>query len=140
MKTLSYLLVILLLLQSCNVYNTPSTVEAAVVAEKKTRLINTHNKKFDFLRLEIDHDRLIGVTKRKSSTARKLVGMPIVIDGQYLRINLSNFDIESISLRNDSHSSLLTLAIVVGSLAAFYVVTLILEDELAAAAMASIFN
>jgi hypothetical protein len=113
MKTISYLLVFPLLLQSCSVYRTPTTVEEAVVSDKKAKVFTTDNQKYLFTRLENENNRLIGITRLGSSTAQKLAGMPGDIDGQYVRLDLSGIDIEKIMLRSESSSKNLTIVTIV---------------------------
>lgn len=102
MKKISIFLVLLLLLQSCSVYNRPTTVETAVVADQKAKVITTDNQKYKFKRLEKKNNRLIGITTVGSSTAKKIAGMPAVIEGKKLKVDLSKVDIEEIRLRNES--------------------------------------
>lgn len=120
MKAISLLLVFLLILQSCNVYNIPASVESAVDADSKAKVFTTDKQKLKFKRLEEENNRLIGVTKNGSSTAKKLAGMPAEIDGKYLKIDLSGIDIEEIKLRNKSTSTILTVVTVAGSVLVAY--------------------
>lgn len=115
MKTITVLLVFLLLLQSCSVYSTQATVETAVLAEKRAKVITTDNEKYRFKRLEIQNDRLIGITRNGTVTAGKLAGMPVVIKGKYLEVDLSGLEIEEVKLRNDSASRLLTAGTIIYS-------------------------
>lgn len=115
MKTICFLLVFLILLQSCSVYDTPATVKEAVTAEKKVKVFTTDKKEYVFERLE-NNDRLTGIIRRESLTAKKLVGLPTQIEGKYLEMDLSGLDIEEIKLRNKSRSTNLTIVTVVSSL------------------------
>lgn len=133
MKKISILLVFLILLQSCNVYHIPTTVEGAVTADSKAKVITTNHQKYKFKRLEKENNRLIGITKPGSSTARKLAGMPAEIDGKYLKIDLSNVKIEEIKLRNSSTSTILTVVAIAGILFVAFL-------TLYSIAMASLFN
>lgn len=116
MKNVSYLLVILLLMQSCSVYNKPTSVEEALAADKKVKVITTDNQKYKFTRLEKRNDRLFGTTKLRSATAKKIAGMPAVIDGKYLEVDISSVDIEQVRLRNESGSTIATVVAVAASL------------------------
>lgn len=116
MKTVSYLLVILLLLQSCNVYNEPTSAREAVIAEKKVKVITTDRQKYKFRRLENEGDRLIGITKQGSKTAKKLAAMPAEVEGKYLAIDLTGVDIEKIRVRNQTGSVVLTIVAIAGAL------------------------
>lgn len=114
MKKLIYLWVILLSMQSCNVYDTPTSVDLAVAADKKAKVITTGRQKYKFTRLETKEDRLIGITKQGSSTARKLAGLPFEYTGNNVAIDLSTVDIEKIRLRNNTGSTVLTVVAIAG--------------------------
>lgn len=117
MKAISLLLVFLLLLQSCSVYNrAPTSVEAAVASEKRVKIITTDNKRLKFKQLEKRDNKLIGITGRGSITSKKVLGMPAQIDGKYLIVDLSNLDIEQVRLRNKTNSTIATIGFIVGSL------------------------
>lgn len=116
MKNISLLLVFLLLLQSCSVYNKPASVEEALAADKKAKVITTDNQKYKFTRLEKRNDRLFGTTKLGSATATKLAGMPAMIDGKYLEVDISSVDIEQVRLRNTSASTIATVGAIAGTL------------------------
>lgn len=115
-------MVFLILLQSCTVYSTPATVEAAVVAEEKTKVITVDGQKYKFKRLENRNDRLIGITRQGNSTAKKLAGMPVVIKGKFLEVDLSGLEIAEVKLRNATASTLLTVGVV--SLGMAYIIIL----------------
>lgn len=126
MKKIPFLLALLLLLQSCNVYNKPTSLEAAVVADEKVKVITTNDQKYIFKRLVYENDRLIGIAKRGSVTATKLAGMPAETDGKFTRFDISNVEIDEIILRNESSSTVLTVVTVAASLVvAFYAILFI---------------
>lgn len=118
MKSLSLLLALLLLLQSCNVYHSPTTLETAVAAKEKVMVVTEDNQKYRFKWLEKNDDRLTGVTKSGSPTAKKLVGTPGSFDGTNVAFDLSGLDIEQVRLRNKSSSTSLTAITIVGTLLA----------------------
>lgn len=112
MKKLSSLLLLLLLLQSCSVYHTGSlSVEEAVAANGKVKVITEDQKKYKFRRLEKENGRLLGITKPNSSTAKKLAEMPAETEGRFVKIDLSEVDIEKIKLRNNVLSTIISIAI-----------------------------
>lgn len=112
MKKLSSLLAILLLLQSCSVYHPGSvSVHDAVAASGKVKIITEDQKRYKFRRLEQENDRLIGITKRGSAAAKKAVGLPATYQGKVLKVDLSDVGIEEIKLRNNSLSTILSIAI-----------------------------
>lgn len=123
MKNISFLLVLLILLQSCSVYHKPTTLETAVVADKKVRIITTDYQKYKFHRLERENNRLIGITKLESSTAKKLAGSPAIIEGKYLKVDLTHLNIQEINLRNKIGSTGLTILFIGASIAWVYFMT-----------------
>ncbi|UJH90396.1 hypothetical protein LZ575_16365 [Antarcticibacterium sp. 1MA-6-2] len=52
MKAIFLLLVFLLLLQSCSVYNEPISVQEAVASEKRAKVITADKQEFKLERLE----------------------------------------------------------------------------------------
>lgn len=114
MKNISRFLIMLILLQSCNAYHPPTTVEEAVAADKKAKVITTDKQRLKFKRLESRNGNLTGLTKPGSSTAKKLADLPAQINGEYAEIDLSSLDIEKIKLRNKTGSTVLTVVTVAG--------------------------
>lgn len=112
MKNIARLLALLLLLQSCNVYDAPTSAEAAVASDKKVKVITTDKQKYRFERLKNIDNRLTGIAPRGSSTALKLAGQPAKADGENLQIDLSGLDIEKIKLHNATGSTVVTLALI----------------------------
>lgn len=128
MKKLIILLSLLFLIQSCNVYRSASiTPEEAVAAEKKVRIITTDGEKYKFTRLEKEYDRLIGMTKMRSATAKKLAKKIIQTDGRWSKIDLSRLAIDEINLRNNTQSTIQYIAVfsLVGYLALLAIYLLI---------------
>ena len=123
MKKLSFLLGILLLLQSCNAYEPPTSLESAVGTNKKARVVTTDKQRYVFNRLEYKNDQLIGYAKRGSSTANKLAGMPAKIEGDFRAFDLSSVEIKKVRLRNKPSSIALTVVTIISSLlVAFFTV------------------
>ena len=112
MKKLFLLLVSLFLLQSCSVYHSePISVEQAVAAESKVKVITEDHTKYKFQRLEKENDHLVGYVKPLSGTANKLEGLPSEPDGRFLKVDLSNIAVETIKLRNNTLSTIINVAI-----------------------------
>lgn len=126
MKNWSVLLALLLLLQSCYVYNQPATVEEAVTENKKVKVITADDKKYKFKRLKNENGRLIGITRVNSVTSQKLGGVPAVIDGKKLELDLSELDIERIVVPDRSASTALTVVAVAAAVAVVYVIVLVI--------------
>ena len=112
MKKIFPFLVLLFFLQSCSVYQAGSpSVEEAVAANNKVRIVTADNQKLKFRRLEMEDDLLTGITKAESNTAKKLAGMPSQSQGRYVQIDLSQIDIEEIKLRNNTLSTILNIGV-----------------------------
>ncbi len=122
----------LFLLQSCSVYHsTPVSIEQAVAAKSKVKVITEDHKKYKFQRLEKENDHLVGLVKPHSGTAKKLAGVPSEREGRYLKVDLSQMAVETIKLRNNTLSTIINIgipvvavvapiAIVVGAMASIY--------------------
>ncbi len=132
MKKISFLLVLLILFQSCSIYHAPTSAEKAVAADKKVKIVTTDNKKYKFNRLEQKDDGLFGIVKRNSSTAKKLAQMPGITEGNFRVIDLAQMNIEKIQVRDKTGSVLITVAITV-------VAVLAALAALAVAALASLY-
>lgn len=116
MKNVSFLLTFLLLLQSCSVYNKPATVEEAVFADSKVKIVTANKQKYRFLRLTNENNILFGTAKLGSPTAKKLAGRPAQINENYLKVDLSGVDIEKVTLYNKKGSTNLTIIAVAASI------------------------
>ena len=123
----------LFLLQSCSVYHsTPVSIEQAVAAESKVKVITEDHKKYKFQRLEKENDHLVGLVKPHSGTAKKLAGVPSEREGRYLKVDLSQMAVETIKLRNNTLSTIINIGIPV--------VAVVAPIAIVVGAMASIYN
>lgn len=118
MKKISLLLSFLFLLQSCSVYRSPTSLDEAVAADKKVKVVTADEKKYRFKRLERENDRLYGITGKGSVTAKRVVGLPATYNGDLLKVDLSQVAIEEVRLRNNILSAMLNIAIPIVALAA----------------------
>ncbi|GAB2768912.1 hypothetical protein GCM10010465_12790 [Actinomadura fibrosa] len=102
----------LFVLQACNVYHKSAvSVEEAVQAQERVKIVTTDNVFYEFKRLQRKDDQLLGVTKPGSDTAGKLKGYEQIFDGKNVMIPLDENRIESVYLRNKSKSNLLSYGI-----------------------------
>ena len=112
MKKFSILFALLLMLQSCSVYHSGTvSVDEAVAAESKVKVITEDHEKYKFQRLEKENDHLVGYVKPLSGTAKKLTDMPSQPEGRFLKVDLSNIAVETIKLRNNTLSTIINIAI-----------------------------
>ncbi len=106
-------------------------MEAAVAAGERAKVITTDSREYKFKRLENKNNSLTGITRQGSSTAKKLTGMPVGIDGKNLEIDLSGLDIEVIKLRIKTESELISLVVIAASLTVVYYASVLLWFSLA---------
>ena len=110
MKKFLFPMLLLLILQSCSVYHSGSlSVEEAVAADNKVKVITADEQKLKFRRLKMENEQLTGVTKPVSATAKKLAGMPSQAQGRFLEIDISEVEIEKIKLRNNTLSTIINI-------------------------------
>lgn len=112
MKHIYPFLVILLFMQSCSVYHSGSlSAEEAVAANNKVKVVTAKEQKLKFRRLKMENDRLTGVAKPGSATAKELEEMPSQPQGRYVQIDLSQVEIEEIKLRNNTLSTIINIGV-----------------------------
>jgi hypothetical protein len=116
-KTVSFLLVITLILQSCSVYKKTSvTIDEAVTADRKILVVKTDNTKLKFKRIEQTDGIYYGLLKTRAGIER---------------IPLTESDLKTIRVLDKTATTVGNVAIVVGSLGVVLLV-------IAAAALASL--
>ena len=142
MRKLSLLLSLVLVLHSCSVYHSgTASIEEAVAAENKVKLVAEDGTKYKFRKLETAEGKLLGITRLNSSTAEKVAGMPAEIEGKKLKVDLSEMSIEKIKIRNNTLSTLINVGvpvIVAGVAFMFYVVDALGDTEMAKGAVGPI--
>lgn len=111
MKNFTFLLALLLLLQSCNVYHPERLTAAEAVAANDRVKVVTPDQKFRFKRLEQKDQKLIGITNRGSVTSKKVIGLPIETNADLLKVDISQLNIEEIRRRNNTASTLLSIVV-----------------------------
>lgn len=101
-KTISFLLVIALITQSCSVYKkTAVTIDEAVTADRKILVVKTDNSKIKFKRIEEIDGVYYGLIKTK---------------GRIEKIPLTESDLKTIRVLDKTATTVGNVAIVVGSL------------------------
>jgi hypothetical protein len=114
LKYIAYALAALMLMQSCSVYHSKTaTVEEAVMSQKRVLVKNQVNKLFSFKYLIKEGDQLYGITKRNSTTAKKLF-IQIKEDKSFdkmVGVLLPEETIKEIRLHNKSLSTILSIGI-----------------------------
>ena len=82
-----------------------------MAAENKVKVITADQEKYKFKKLELEGDRLTGITKPRSATAKKLADLPSETEGKFVQFDLSEVAIEEIKLRNNTLSTIINIAI-----------------------------
>ncbi|MFV5702923.1 hypothetical protein ACM55F_13710 [Flavobacterium sp. XS2P12] len=101
-KTVCFLLVIALMLQSCSVYKkTPVTLEEAATTDRKVLVIKSDNTKLKFKRIEQTDGIYYGLLKTRAGIER---------------IPLTESDLKTIRVLDKTATTVGNVAIVVGSL------------------------
>lgn len=112
-KTVCFLLVIALILQSCSVYKkTPVTLDEAVTADRKVLVIKVDNTKLKFIRIE----QIDGIYYGRIKTR-----------GGIEKIPLTENDLKTIRVLDKTATTIGNVAIVVGSLGIVLLVVAAIE-------------
>lgn len=98
------------ILISCNVYyDTPVNVEDALKTQKHVKIVTNKNKEYEFRRLEKVEDQLLGVTKKRSATAKRLKTLPVVVEGKIWKFELNENNIEFVYYRNEFQTKMVKI-------------------------------
>jgi hypothetical protein len=112
-KTICFLLIIALILQSCAVYKkTPVTLNEAANADRKILVVKTDNTKLKFKKIEKIDGVYYGLIKTK---------------GQIEKIPLTESDLKTIRVLDKTVTTIGNVAIVVGSLGVVFLVVAAIE-------------
>lgn len=98
------------ILISCNVYyGTPVNVEDALKTQKHVKIVTNKNKEYEFRRLEKMEGQLLGVTKKRSATAKRLKTAPVVVEGKIWKFELNENNIEFVYYRNEFQTKMVKI-------------------------------
>jgi PBP1b-binding outer membrane lipoprotein LpoB len=112
-KTVCFLFVIALFLQSCSVYKRPSvTLDEAITADRKVLVVKTNNTKLKFIRIE----QIDGIYYGRLKTKGKIEKIP-----------LTESDLKTIRVLDKTATTIGNVAIVVGSLGVVLLVIAAIE-------------
>ncbi|MBA0884608.1 hypothetical protein [Flavobacterium undicola] len=112
-KTVCFLLVIALILQSCSVYKkTPVTLDEAVTADRKVLVVKVDNTKLKFIRIE----QIDGIYYGRIKTR-----------GGIEKIPLTENDLKTIRVLDKTATTIGNVAIVVGSVGTVLLVVAAIE-------------
>ena len=132
LKTISLVLALLFLFQSCKIYHSKSiSIDNAMQSGDNVKIKINDDFAYTFVRIIREDDRIYGVTSSKSETIEYLenMGFEIIQEGKYVKINLPENKIESIHAKNKTLSTLIP---VLGVLSLTIVIGLLLRDHLPA--------
>lgn len=112
-KMRTIMLSLLILSQSCTVYKSANvSLDQAVNKEVKTKIVTTTGQRLKFKRIAIENGNYFGIKKS---------------NGDLMKIPLKNDEIKNIHLKDNTMSTILTIALPVG----FIIITAVLiEDSL----------
>ncbi|SHM08802.1 hypothetical protein [Flavobacterium xinjiangense] len=112
-RTICFLLIIALILQSCAVYKkTPVTLNEAANVDRKILVVKTDNTKLKFKKIEKIDGVYYGLIKTK---------------GQIEKIPLTESDLKTIRVLDKTATTIGNVAIVVGSLGVVFLVVAAIE-------------
>lgn len=97
---------------SCNVYHTsPGTISEAVESESRVRVVTKDNKSFELKNLYQEGNELVGITGKKSETARMLNGREQEPNGKDIKIRFQKEEILAVYLKNKKMSRLVNYGV-----------------------------
>lgn len=118
-KAISTILSIMILMQSCSVYDkTPVTLETAVTYPRPVKVVSNNSKNYKFKSLEQKEDQIYGVARRNSKTSRILYAQIIEnkIDRRYVKILLKDEQVNNIYHKDKFTSTVVTILVVIATL------------------------
>lgn len=116
--TAAIILIVILLFESCSIYyKQPVSIEDAVTAENRVKILTKNGAKLGFKRLEMKEGKLYGHTHKNSRTANKFYNEVIEkgAKNNWVKIVLPEDHLKEIKLKNNSLSTAanISLAIVI---------------------------
>lgn len=121
--------ILCILITGCSIYQKRiATTDEAVSSGEKVKVLTLNDETYVFQKIQREEDQLYGITKRGSATAKKLDG---VQEGKKVKVPLREDTIEEIHLKDDTRSTLATIAIPVVILAAVITAAVISVNNLA---------
>lgn len=105
---------LIFLLQSCSIYYKDNISPGeAVETQQKVRVTTLQDKKLVFKRLEENTGSFYGLTKKNSSTSKKLQKMGIIgrAQGQLYSFGLETLEIKEVQAKNYTASTLATIGV-----------------------------
>ena len=114
LKLISLFLSFTFLLQSCKVYQSRTvSADEASQSNKRIKVNSIRNDTYKFEELRKEDDKLYGIVKKKSSTAKHLSFQSYeeIDNGKYVKILLPDNIVKEIHLQNKTMSTVLNIAI-----------------------------
>lgn len=114
LKFIALVLISIMTLPSCSVYYTETaSVDEALLSDNKVKIITTTNDIYKFEKLQTEDDQVYGVTRKKSSTAKKFSNEIVSIDSdsKFVKISLEEIIINEIHLKNKGASTAVNVVI-----------------------------
>jgi len=116
LKPISILLMFLITLQSCVVYHSKTaSVDEAIQSANRVKVVSTSNDIYKFKNLQNEDEKIYGITKANSSTAKKFSDQETteIMGSKNVSILLSDTQINEIYLKNKTMSTVLTVGAIV---------------------------
>jgi hypothetical protein len=113
-KCITYLLSMILLLQSCTIYHSSTgSAEQAIASNNKVRVDGSEGFSLKFKKIERIDDEIYGLTKTKSSTYKRLKGRETKESqlDDHIYVRLSEKEIQSLHLKNRTASTVVTILV-----------------------------
>ena len=112
LKWITITLSMLLVFQSCKVYQSKTvTVNEAILSTERVKVNNFNNESYKFESLYKENEQLYGYTKIESRTAKKLTEQIVEVNVKFVKILLSEKTIKEYHLQDKTLSTVLSVAI-----------------------------
>ena len=115
MKKLATILITGVLLNltfGCNVYHSSSaSVEEAVQSKSRVKVVTTDNVFYEFKRLRMEDNQLVGVTGKNSDTAKGLINYEQLKNGNYVKIILPRNEIRGVFLKDKKMTNIVNFGV-----------------------------
>lgn len=113
--------VVIMGMTSCSVYHQDNIdVQSAIDSRNRVKVQTVDNLIFELRELRREENgQLVGITGRKSETAKLMVDRPLVREGQYIKVPLEDEEIFLIHLKNKKMSNIVNFGVPVIGVAGF---------------------
>lgn len=114
LKALSYLLAILILAQSCSVYNKTTISQQEAIRSELPLKMRMNGKNYKIQGVQLEQEKLLIKAKRHSKLVKEFASRYVSMDGKTVVIDMTGFKIDSYREKNRTGSTVLTVLTVAG--------------------------